>query len=152
MKVRSTVLTAPTHHHEERTVPYVITTTTPIYDLDHRPVYRPAREDVTRRAVATLDGAREIVHDIFASTYANLPLDAEWAARADQADDIFAHDGAGHGTIGPLADGTTVTVEQVDAFDLGARAGLIPADHAQMWPIDRLCDRFNAAQSEPASV
>jgi hypothetical protein len=42
-----------------------------------------------------------------------------------------------------LSDGTVIDVRPVDAWELGHEIGLISADHAQLWPLADLIERFN---------
>jgi hypothetical protein len=106
-------------------MPYVITTTTrrPIMirsDVDH-PRYRESY-----CAAVTLNDAAERVYDILddalsaARTGAVVRIDPSTV----KASDAFALPDTG-GTIGPLPDGTSVTVEPASAEQLVAYAGMI---------------------------
>jgi hypothetical protein len=112
-------------------MPYIITTLHPWADANE-----PARRARTRTAVATLEEAQDIVtedlqHFDF-DAFPDHPL----------ADGIPALPESG-GTVGPLPDGTVIEVERVARFELGFSAGLIAADHPQLWNDSDLVDKFN---------
>lgn len=103
---------------------------------------------ITRRAVATLGEAREIVRAALLAFDADEYPDLSAVHRS--ADDVFAHDGAGHGTVGPLPDGTVITVEPVGWPWLASEA-----DRSAWWSIDgptvppaQIIAAFNAAQGQ----
>lgn len=78
-------------------MPYIITTTT---DNGTR---GPQRFGVTRRAVATLDEARDAVHQSITADRRSAPFLEAVAALDDSG-----------GTVGPLPDGTTFEVGRVE--------------------------------------
>jgi hypothetical protein len=88
-------------------VPYIITTNR--YLDDPTAEFLPgAKPGVSRRAVATLDEARDEVFRLW------WQLDAD-STSAKAVDDLVTDQG---GTVGPLPDGTVIEVERVDIADL----------------------------------
>lgn len=96
-------------------MPYIITTTDPQHVCLSMPERCGVEPIVTRRAVATLDEARDWGADIVQdrannfSESAQVQSDYGYLAAVNAALDI---DESG-GTIGPLPDGTVIEVQQV---------------------------------------
>ena len=114
-------------------MPYIIETLYPWADERE-----PARRARARRAVATLDEAREDA------------LDAVWTQEYSSRDPEPDLDAAralpeAGGTIGPLPDGTVIVVEHVPTMSLSAR---IPGERCYDWGFSmaEIVDAFNAAQ------
>src|SRR6185503_6510246 len=104
-------------------MPYIITTSEPFNAAVH--CTRPA---FSRTAVATLDEARDYVHQ-HGATFS------------------VASIGGSGGTVGPLPDGTVIEVRPVTKFALGFEAGLIAADHPQLWKDADLVATYNKVQA-----
>jgi hypothetical protein len=121
-------------------MPYIVTTKRPA-KVDHDEE-RAEREHVSRRAVATLEEARDFIYSLCAET----DVDDERIA-----DDIDRLPESG-GTVGPLPDGTVIEVEQGPdeeqmLRDLREWVGMhyAPMGHddvARLW-----CDAYNARQA-----
>lgn len=111
-------------------MPYIITTTT------RRGPEGATKFDVTRRAVATLDEAREEAWDAYSQ-----PDDVARETLDALAEQVFAITEQG-GTIGPLPDGTRIEVETATWDELADDAGtpLYPAvvSHSE------IIDAYNA--------
>lgn len=136
-------------------MPYIVTVTAPAEPRWTGEVeYMPVNPIVSRRAVATLDEARDqarlFIDDAWRATGES--WDNRWDAWASLHVDELPEPG---GTIGPLPDGTTINVEQT------TREALIEAllaredvlsSHDWPWTTDRLCAAFNAAQEAKASA
>lgn len=87
------------------------------------------------RAFVTLDdAAREYARE------ALIRAGGADAATAEQCDDIFAHDGSGQGTIGPLPDDTMIEVKQVGLTTLRTLANYPPFEPDN---IDRIVAAYN---------
>ncbi len=117
-------------------MPYIITTTTPGDGMERSP-NRFGR--TTRRAEPTLDKARAEAADLatFHGRGDSYSIDEAYAqiARLPESG----------GTVGPLPDGTTITVERVTEADLRSA---LPDDSwgAQAADLANVIDAFNAAQ------
>lgn len=109
-------------------MPYIITTNRLVSELDAGET--AVRGESTRIAVATLEEVEQHTLDLY-----GMPP-------RDLMDDPDTWNDSG-GTIGPLPDGTVIEVKRVDKFALGFAAGLIAADHPQMWADADLIDKFN---------
>jgi hypothetical protein len=105
-------------------MPYIIETSTPRY---HSAFGREVPH-LTHTAVATLEEARKTI----APTILAASPNHVW------------HLAEAGGTVGPLPDGAVIEVRPIEPFALGLEAGLIAADHAQLWPVADLVERFNA--------
>jgi hypothetical protein len=130
-------------------MPYIITTRRreslgwrPTGEVESAKVW----EVKSRRAVATLDEAREAAHGI---------VNRAPAGRAEQYTSSPGRDAMtlpeSGGTVGPLPDGTIIEVAPVGRDDLFAT--LVPVQNrntasARYWPAERLIDAYNAVQEE----
>jgi hypothetical protein len=97
---------------------------------------------VSRRAVATLEEARDFIYSLCAET----DVDDERIA-----DDIDRLPESG-GTVGPLPDGTVIEVEQVTWHELTHRTTNVgrywlPADHGHTDAQAAILDAYNARQA-----
>jgi hypothetical protein len=119
-------------------MPYIVTTKRPA-KVDHDEE-RAEREHVSRRAVATLEEARDFIYSLCAET----DVDDERIA-----DDIDRLPESG-GTVGPLPDGTVIEVEQTtrealwDALDARARILFVCLEETTD---EELLDAYNARQA-----
>lgn len=127
-------------------MPYIITTHTP----DEAMAGTWYDQRITRRAVATLDQARDYLHERIGESYATLPLDADWNQThyaADAHADCVA-DGTSRLPVGPLPDGTVIEVTPISLqrlFDEMRHAMMLPSEAATE---AELIDAYNAAQGE----
>ena len=124
-------------------MPYVITTTA---DDPHVGVPMGERVTVARRAVATLDDARDAVAS-YVGDYDAGSFNAH--CRADDIESQVAAVAGSGGTIGPLPDGTVIEVQRVCwgwiigcAEDLGIDTDAVYADHGDIG----IMDAYNAGQ------
>lgn len=109
-----------------------------------------SRADMPRRAVATLDEARDEAVRIV-SEHVPAPSSPPYGDRWDDA--LLALDAMG-GTVGPLPDGTTIEVERVSEPVLREQVRPIlrergpgyDPDDALTLPLAAIIDAFNAAQ------
>jgi hypothetical protein len=112
--------------------PYIVTTRQPA-KVDHDEE-RAEREHVSRRAVATLEEARDFIYSLCAET----DVDDERIA-----DDIDRLPESG-GSVGPLPDGAVIEVEQTTWRDLGWVGATMPDSGIAR----SLTDAYNARQGE----
>lgn len=109
-------------------MPYIITTNEPFDAAVH--VHRPA---FTRRAVATLEEARQRVFEVCEDTY-GIGRNVEAQILATRS---ITEEG---GTVGSLPDGTVIEVKRVSRHDLEYIVGL---EHHGI-TLDRVLEAFNA--------
>lgn len=112
-------------------MPYVITTT---YSL--RPLGAMSR--LSRRAVATLEEARQRVFEIAEDVYG---IGRDVGAQVDACRSLTE---AG-GTVGPLPDGTVIEVARVPFHELMLRANIEPPENGMLDA--EIIDAYNARES-----
>lgn len=134
-------------------MPYVITITREVERDYHEPgqgLRAGMFIETSRRAVATIEEAREGIREMF-----NLGPGDQWGhdrylPGSGAADDLTESGG----TVGPLPDGTTITVEHVDWMDF--ERPLVTGDLPDIETFDSddyrasLIDAYNARQEARA--
>jgi hypothetical protein len=133
-------------------MPYIITTTQPCVCTeaddpnDHRKdcPHWYGHDGVSRRAVATLDEAREAAFEAMAT------VPRYWLNDAVQVGDAIRAVLDQGGTVGPLPDGTVIEVERVDWGVIAGRDWLPKVPPISDRVTRKILDAYNAAQGERA--
>ena len=137
-------------------VPFIVTTKRPLsctcwgrVEAEMCRACRKGGKDVSRRAVATLEEARQIVLDFLEFDIAAEQVDADMMDAQYRYAEALPESG---GTVGPLPDGTVIEVERVSWHDLTHHAPNVgrfwlPATGGDEASRTAILDAFNAREA-----